>query len=228
MPLPIVSLLHQAPGLSVYAKSVLPWHRSLGPVSISDKTSYRKISRSLEAARLVVKITASLWNLTGTSAALLPRCLSNFRAIEQFYIQISRLRDFTRSYDKTSYRILKRSSGCKVLSLDCQWLVLYERFPVVRPVLYEWFQVFRPVIAWSHHKAWNPRGLGIKGLFRFEIWMAGDQNVKTLVLCLQNFMRSYGFLHNVAPTPTPTIPIIKKIKKKKHVLSLSACWCSGD
>ena len=82
-----------------------------GPVSISDKTSYRKILWSLEAARLVVQIIASFWNLTGTSTALLPRCLSNFRAIGQFWIQISRLRDFTRSYSKTSYRILKRGPG---------------------------------------------------------------------------------------------------------------------
>ena len=37
---------------------------NLGPVSISDKTSYRKISWSLAAARLVVKIIASLWNLS--------------------------------------------------------------------------------------------------------------------------------------------------------------------
>ena len=51
------------------------------PVSISDKTSYRKISWSLEAARLVVWIIASLWNLAGTSATVLPMSLSNFRAI---------------------------------------------------------------------------------------------------------------------------------------------------
>ena len=58
------------------------WH--LGPVPISDKTSYRKISWSLEAERSVVQIITQLWNLTGTSAPLLPRCLSNFRAIGQF------------------------------------------------------------------------------------------------------------------------------------------------
>ena len=52
-----------------------------GPVSISVKTSYRKISWSLEAARLAVQIIASLWNMTGTPTAVLPRCLSNFRAI---------------------------------------------------------------------------------------------------------------------------------------------------
>ena len=73
----------------------------LGPVSMSDKTSYRRISWSLEAARLVVWIVASFWDLAGTSAALLLlRCWSNFKAIGQFWIQISRLRNFTRFYYK--------------------------------------------------------------------------------------------------------------------------------
>ena len=84
---------------------------NLGPVSISDMTSYRKISRSLDAARLVVQIIVSLWNLTGTLAAVLLRCLSKFRAIGQFLPSISWLRDFTRFYNKTSYRILKQGPG---------------------------------------------------------------------------------------------------------------------
>ena len=37
--------------------------RSLGPVSISEKTSFRKISQSLEAARFVFRIVRSLWNV---------------------------------------------------------------------------------------------------------------------------------------------------------------------
>ena len=45
------------------------------------KTSYRHISWSLEATRLHVIMIVSLWNLTGISATLLPRCLSYFRAI---------------------------------------------------------------------------------------------------------------------------------------------------
>ena len=48
----------------------------LGPVSISDKTSYHKIWWSLEVGRWVVWLIALFWNLTGTLAALLPRCLS--------------------------------------------------------------------------------------------------------------------------------------------------------
>ena len=44
-------------------------------------TSYRKISWSLEAARFGFTLFQSLWHLTGTSAAALPRCLSNVRAI---------------------------------------------------------------------------------------------------------------------------------------------------
>ena len=35
-------------------------------------------------------------------------CLSNFKAIRQFEVPISWLRDFTRSYEKTSFRILRR------------------------------------------------------------------------------------------------------------------------
>ena len=85
--------------------------RHLGPVSISSKTSYRKISWSLDAARFVFRTVRSLWNLTGTSAALLLTHLSNVKVMRWFKLPISRLRDFMRSYDKTSYRILKRGSG---------------------------------------------------------------------------------------------------------------------
>ena len=84
--------------------------------SIPDKTSYCKISSSLEAARFVFRIVRSLWNLADTSAALLPKCLSNFKAMLWYELQISRLRDFSRSYDNTPYRILKRSPGfCGIL-----------------------------------------------------------------------------------------------------------------
>ena len=62
----------------------------------------------LEAARLDVAMVVSLWNLTGTSAAALPRYLPNFRAIGKVWTRISRLRDFTRSCGKTSYRLVNR------------------------------------------------------------------------------------------------------------------------
>ena len=65
--------------------------------AISDKTSYRKISRGLEAVRSVVWIIVPLRNLTGALAAL-----SNFRAIDQFQIKISRPWVFVKSYNKTS------------------------------------------------------------------------------------------------------------------------------
>ena len=80
----------------------------LGLYSLSDKTSYRQISWSLGAARLDVAMVVSLWNLTGTSAAALPRYLPNFRAIGKILTRISRLRDFTRSCGKTSYRLVNR------------------------------------------------------------------------------------------------------------------------
>ena len=82
-----------------------------GLYSLSGKTSYRKISWSLEAARFRFELFQSLWNLAGTSAALLPRCLSNFRAIWPLQHPISRLRDFTRFGGKTSYHLVNRGPG---------------------------------------------------------------------------------------------------------------------
>ena len=49
--------------------------------SLCGRTSYHKTSWSLESARFKFTLFQSLWNLTGTSTAGLPRCLSNFRAI---------------------------------------------------------------------------------------------------------------------------------------------------
>ena len=84
-------------------------YQLLGLYSLSGKTSYRKISWSLEAVRFGFKLFQSLWNLEGTSAALLPRCLSNFRAIRpSLQHPISRLRDFTRFGGKTPYRLVNR------------------------------------------------------------------------------------------------------------------------
>ena len=84
----------------------------LGPVSICDKPAYHKISWHFKAMRLVVWIIALLWNLPGTSASLLLRYLSIFRVIVQFGIQILWLWDFARSYNKTSYQILKQGPVC--------------------------------------------------------------------------------------------------------------------
>ena len=84
-----------------------------GLYSLSGKTSYRKIWWSLEAARFGFKLFQSLWNLAGTSAAMLPRCLSNFRAIRPLQHPISWLRDFTRFGGKTSYRLVNRGPDRK-------------------------------------------------------------------------------------------------------------------
>ena len=93
------------------ANMFAPW--TLGLYSLSGKTSYRQISWSLETARLGVIMIVSLWNLTGISAALLPRCLLNFRAIGKVKTRISRLRDFTRSCGKTSYRLVNRGPAIR-------------------------------------------------------------------------------------------------------------------
>ena len=95
--------LHMIPTEHIWNQMVIH-----GLYSLSGKTSYRKISWSLEAARFGFKLFQSLWNLARTSAALLPRCLSNFRAIRPLQHTISRLWDFTRFGGKTSYRLVNR------------------------------------------------------------------------------------------------------------------------
>ena len=63
-----------------------------GIYSISWRTSYRKISWSLGTGKFGFRPFRSLWNLMGTSAAVLSRCLSNFRAMRWLQHPISRLR----------------------------------------------------------------------------------------------------------------------------------------
>ena len=93
---------------TVLANECKHWSVVHGLYPQSGKTYCRQISWSVEAARLDVIMIISLWNLTGFSAALLPRCLSDFRAIGKVKTRISRLRDLTRSYGKTSVRLVKR------------------------------------------------------------------------------------------------------------------------
>ena len=96
---------------SQMVQQYLSWeHTKLGLVSISDKTSYCKISQSLEAVRFVLffRIVQSLWNLTGTLTVMLPICPWHLKSLWWFKLPILQLRHFTRSYDKTSYRILKQ------------------------------------------------------------------------------------------------------------------------
>ena len=68
---------------------------------INTKTSYHQVLLwSNEAPKLFVNMIGLLWKWTGILAALLLRCLSNFRVIDQFYTPISQLQDFARSNGK--------------------------------------------------------------------------------------------------------------------------------
>ena len=66
----------QSPMFWFVLVSLIILYRTQGPVSMSEGTSFRGISWSLGAARFVFGIVRSLWDLTGTSAAVLPMCLS--------------------------------------------------------------------------------------------------------------------------------------------------------
>ena len=68
---------------------------NLGLHSLS-RRSYHKIFWSVVAARFGFRLFESLWNL------------SHIRAIRSLWHPISRLRDFTKTDGKTSYRIVNR------------------------------------------------------------------------------------------------------------------------
>ena len=99
------------------------------PYTLSGRTSYRKISWSLEVAILHFIMFLSLWNLPGFSAAMLPRCLANFWAIGKVQTQISRLRGFTRPCGKTSVRLVNR--GHEVMAVKCMMTSWRINWPFV-------------------------------------------------------------------------------------------------
>ena len=73
---------------------------------VTGPLSCRQILWNLKAARLDAILIVSLWNVTGISAALLSRCLSNFRAIGKVSTRIS----FTRSCGHTSACLVNRGN----------------------------------------------------------------------------------------------------------------------
>ena len=79
--------------------------KTQGLYSRSRRTSYYKVSWNHEATRMDV---VSLWNLVCVSVALLSRCLPNIRAIRRVLCRISLVRDFGRSYGKTSVHSANR------------------------------------------------------------------------------------------------------------------------
>ena len=96
----------------------------LCPVSISDKTYYRMIVE-FESHDIGSSNHRWLRNLTGLSAAVPPRCLSNFRVVVPYQLRNPRLRYFVRSYNKTSYQIWKQDpvSEWNSLSIYYSWRV---------------------------------------------------------------------------------------------------------
>ena len=87
----------------------------LGLYSLSSKTSYRQISWSLKPARLDVIMILPFWHFTGISAAVLPRCRSNFKTIWKVLIGILQLRNFKKSCGKTYIRLVNRGLGMWLL-----------------------------------------------------------------------------------------------------------------
>ena len=100
-----------------------------GIYSLSGRTSYRKISWSLEAVRFGFRLFQSLWNLPGTTVAALQRCLSNCRAKRSLKHPISRLQEFRGSCGKTSVRLVNSGPGADARISGNNWVNDMADFP---------------------------------------------------------------------------------------------------
>ena len=177
-----------------------------GLYSLSGRTSYGKISRSLEAARFGFKLLPSLWNSTGTSAAPLPRCLLNFRAIRSLWHPISRLRDFARFGSKTSYRLVNRGPGhngcCKKGSLSPYILYLcvpQSRYRSPSKYMIRWRSVdviVTPMVPLEsiYNRCWSIRNeLKQRMIFLSQFQSAEELiNIQDIYLVLQTWYMNYG------------------------------------
>ena len=100
------------------------WSKSnQGIYSLSDKTSYRQISWSLEAARLDVAMVVSLWNLAGTSAA---------ERLEKF---------------KPESRSFETSRDLAVRRLTAQWIEALQIPTLAQPRLQSQPHLLVPVVS---------------------------------------------------------------------------------
>ena len=74
-------------------------------------------------------------------------CLSNFKAIRQFKVPISWLRDFTRSYEKTPFRILRRGPVlgglCRLPVVSCYLQVEIRSYPVIHTQKFAFAQQYQ-------------------------------------------------------------------------------------
>ena len=107
--------------------------QTAGPrFNIRCKTSYRKISWSSEAARFVFWTVRSLWNLTGTSAALLPTprqhcCRCACEISKRCDVLNCQSRGFETSRDLATRRLIGYWNRAQVSTFLCRIRLSIER-----------------------------------------------------------------------------------------------------
>ena len=148
---------------------------TLGFYSLSGWTSHHKNSWKLEAERLDVVMIVSLWNLTGISAALLPMCLSNFRAIEKVWTRISRFRNFARSCGKDANPLNEKRPRWR--SAEIRWKLMEMHLKLLLMV---------PSPSWMYQFVFYH--------FAVIIWCPMDVPVNLLVDALSTY-NSYSILY---------------------------------
>ena len=124
-----------------------------GGDSISRKTSYRKISKSLEEARSGVEMLGSLWKMAGTSSAGLPRREQNFQSKPWrilWNIEHSpplAFRDIRRLYGRIIKSRHKKYANCLCyIVLCCEFVRLI--LPLSCRVYFDWVNTFLGSFSW--------------------------------------------------------------------------------
>ena len=111
--------------------------RLQSPVSVYDKTSYKFSRKVSKPGDLYLELSnrSQIWQAHRQHCC--PKCLSNFKAMQWFKPPISRLRDFPRSHDTTSYRIMKRDPDIS-RSQRGYLFVLWSRIPIFQSSAVSW------------------------------------------------------------------------------------------
>ena len=110
-------------------------------MSLFSKRYVTKFQSGLEAARLDVIMVVSLWNLTGTLAALLPRWFKTIGSLKPSLTA----RNFTKSFGKMSVRLVNKSPESLAI----------EQYVIKKIFFYYKTPVNRQPNCWSLRSSWS-------------------------------------------------------------------------
>ena len=137
-------------------------------------------------------------------------CLSNFKAIRQFKVPISWLRDFTRSYDKTSFRILRRGP-------DYDPSIPMYRIHSWKITIYDWKNSNHNFISWKDVKTYLQQIfnslLCISFAFRYIWWLEIMYMCNFWCKTCNTFIKIMKYLYKMILITQTTFSCVVKCKQ---------------